>query len=171
MKTIYCESGLLWTDLLWTRSVMYWTVINVACYESALLWTWSVMNVVCMNVICYERGLLWTWSVTNVACLWIGSDVPESFLSSQSQVRVTIPSSQSRVRVIWNFVESSQSRVMTSSSRVRVESQEWSSHFESLVYKLESMSSHTNFKLFLYIFAYRSANGPSVAVGPPVDLQ
>ena len=118
MKTIYYESGLLWTDLLWTRSVMYWTVINVACYESALLWTWSVMNVVCMNVICYERGLLWTWSVTNVACLWIGSDVPESFLSSQSQVRVTIPSSQSRV--IWNFVESESSHDFVKSSQSRV---------------------------------------------------
>jgi len=27
------------------------------------------------------------------------------------------------------------------------------------------------FKLFLYIFGYRSTNGPSVAIGPPVDLQ
>jgi len=42
---------------------------------------------------------------------------------------------------------------------------------ESLVYKLESMSSHTNFKLFLYIFGYMSTSGPSVAIGPPVDLQ
>jgi len=50
---------------------------------------------------------------------------------------------------------------MTWSSRARVESQEWSSHFESLVYKLESMSSHTNFGLFPHIFA----------IGPPVDLQ
>jgi len=33
------------------------------------------------------------------------------------------------------------------------------------------MSSHTNFKLFLYIFGYRSTSGPSVAIGPPVDLQ
>jgi len=29
------------------------------------------------------------------------------------------------------------------------------------------MSSHTNFKLFLYIFGYRSTSGPSVAIGPP----
>jgi len=87
------------------------------------------------------------------------------------RVRVTSPSSQSRARVIRNFVESSQSRVMTWSSRVRVESHKWSSHFESLVYKLESMSSHTDFKLFLYIFGYRSTSGSSVATGPPVDLQ
>jgi len=33
------------------------------------------------------------------------------------------------------------------------------------------MSSHTNFELFLFIFGYRSANGPSVVIGPPVDLQ
>jgi len=75
--------------------------------------------------------------------------VPESFFSSHSQVKV-----------ISNFVESSQ-----------VESQERSSHFESLVYKLQSMSSQTNFKLFLYIFGYGSTIGPSEAIGPPVDLQ
>jgi len=28
-----------------------------------------------------------------------------------------------------------------------------------------------NFKLFLYIFSYRSTSGPSMAIGPPVDLQ
>jgi len=45
---------------------------------------------------------------------------------------------------------------------------------ESLVYKLESMSSYTKirtFPLFLYIFGYRSTSGPSVAIGTPVDLQ
>jgi len=54
---------------------------------------------------------------------------------------------------------------MTWSSRVRVESQEWSSHFESYVYNLESMSSHTNFKLFLYIFGYRSTSGNVQPIG------
>jgi len=33
------------------------------------------------------------------------------------------------------------------------------------------MLSHTIFELFLFIFGYRSANGPSVAIGPQVDLQ
>jgi len=41
---------------------------------------------------------------------------------------------------------------MTWSSRVRVESQELSSHFESLVCKLESMSSHTKFHIFSTTF-------------------
>jgi len=26
-------------------------------------------------------------------------------------------------------------------------------------------------QLYLYIFGYRSTSGPSVAIGPPVDLQ
>jgi len=43
------------------------------------------------------------------------SDVPESSLSSQSRVRATSPSSQSHLK----FFESSQSRVMTWSSRFR----------------------------------------------------
>ena len=42
--------------------------MNVVCYERGLLWTWSVMNWSVMNVVCYERGLLWTWSVMNVVC-------------------------------------------------------------------------------------------------------
>jgi len=42
--------------------------------------------------------------------------------------------------------ESESSKIF--SSRVRVESQEGSSHLESLVYKLESMSSHTKFQTF-----------------------
>jgi len=45
---------------------------------------------------------------------------------------------------------------------------------ESLVYKLESMSSRTKiqtFPLLLYIVGYRCTSGPSVAIGPPVDLQ
>jgi len=83
-------------------------------------------------------------------------------LESESRairVRVESESRALRVRVESESskIFSSQSRVMTWSSRVRVESQEWSRHFESLVYKLESMSSHTNFKLFLYIFGYRSS--------------
>ena len=47
---------------------------------------------------------------------------------------------------------------MTWSSRVRVESQELSSHFESLVCKLESMSSHTKFYVFsTTLFCYDMA--------------
>ena len=71
--------------------------------------------------------------------------------------RVTIPSSQSRV--IGIFFESSQSRVMTWSSRVRVESQNLSSHFESLVCQPESMSSQMKLNiviiiLFKYFFIF-----------------
>ena len=67
------------------------------------------------------------------------SDVSESFLSSQSH------------KPFWSEgskIFSSRVRVMTWSSRVRVKSQELSSHFESLVCKLESMSSHTEFYVF-----------------------
>jgi len=41
---------------------------------------------------------------------------------------------------------------MTWSSRVRVESQKLSSHFESLACKLESMSSHMKFHIFSIAF-------------------
>jgi len=34
-----------------------------------------------------------------------------------------------------------------------------------------NLSSYTNFKLFLFIFGYRSTSGPSVAIGPSVDIQ
>jgi len=74
------------------------------------------------------------------------------------------------VRVIFVDSESSQShklcelesskfsscrfrvRVMTWSRRVRVESQELLSHFESLVCKIESISSHTKFHIFSTTF-------------------
>ena len=95
------------------------------------------------------------------------SDVPESFLSSQSHEPFESELSQSYLKFFW--VESEPSHDLIESSQSRVTT--WSSHYESLVYKLESMSSHTNFKLFLYIFGYRSTSGPSVAIGPPVDLQ
>jgi len=69
-------------------------------------------------------------------------------VESESQalrVRVELESSKifsSPVRV----------RVMTWSSRVRVESRELSSHFESLVCKLQSISSHTKFHVFSTTF-------------------
>jgi len=56
------------------------------------------------------------------------SDVSESFFSSQNHKPLELESSK---------IVSSRVRVMTWSSRVRVESQELSSHFESLVCKLE----------------------------------
>ena len=62
----------------------------------------------------------------------------ESFLSSQNHKFVESESWLGRVRV----------RVMTRSSRVRIESQELSSHYEALVCKFESMSSHTKFHVF-----------------------
>jgi len=59
-----------------------------------------------------------------------------------------------RVRVIQKFFESE--RVMTWSSRVRDKSQEVSSHFESLVCQLESISSHMKFHIFpMSIFAMK----------------
>ena len=77
---------------------------------------------------------------------WVsGSDVLESFMSSQSHKPFESESSKffsSRVSV----------RVMTWSSRIRVESQELSSRFESLVCKLESMSSHRKFLFYIDIF-------------------
>ena len=62
------------------------------------------------------------------------SDVSESFLSSQSH----------------KPFESESSKIF--SSRVRGESQEFSSHFESLVSKLESMSSHMKVYVFYDMF-------------------
>jgi len=41
---------------------------------------------------------------------------------------------------------------MTGLSRVRVESQKLSSHFESFICKLESMSSHKNIHIFSITF-------------------
>jgi len=53
---------------------------------------------------------------------------------------------------------------MTWSSRVNVESQELSSHFESLVFKLESMSSQMKFHIFpMACFCYEMA--PTFSVG------
>ena len=62
---------------------------------------------------------------------WLTNDVSASFLSSQSWFRVTTPSSQSHLKFF---------RVESESwhGRVRVESQELSSHFESFVCQLES---------------------------------
>ena len=71
------------------------------------------------------------------------SDVPESFLSSQSPKPLESESSK---------IFSSGVKVMTWSSRVRVEPRELSSHFESLLCKLESMSSHTKFHVFSTTF-------------------
>ena len=67
------------------------------------------------------------------------SDVPESFLSSQSHKPFESESSQSH----YNFFQ-----VESWLTRVRIESQELSSHFESLVCMLESMSSHIKFQFF-----------------------
>jgi len=51
-----------------------------------------------------------------------------------------------------NFFPDKQSRVMTWSIRVTIESQELSSHFESLVWKLKPMSRETKFNIFLMSF-------------------
>ena len=92
--------------------------------------------------------------------------IPVMCPSHFCRFRVTSPSSQSHLNFFrvesesWlGRVESESSeffssriRVMTWSSRVRVKSQELSSHFESLVCKLESMPSHTKFHVFLQHF-------------------
>jgi len=91
--------------------------------------------------------------------------------------RVMSPSSQSRVESesSWVRVELSQSRVESESSWVRVELSQ--SRVTRMIESLRVTCwharvnvSHTNFKLFLYIFGYPSASGSSVAIGPPVDL-
>jgi len=76
-------------------------------------------------------------------------------------VESRVESQALRVRVIWIFFESSQSRDMTWSSRVRVESQNLSSHFESLVCQLESLSSQMKLnivvifrKKYFFIFLF-----------------
>jgi len=80
------------------------------------------------------------------------SDVLKSFLSSQSRVRVTSPSRQGYL----NYFRVESEQVMTWSSRVKVESQELSSHLEWLVCKLVSMSSSCqrrwNWTFFLWLF-------------------
>ena len=77
----------------------------------------------------------------NQSELSISSDVPGSFLSSQSHK--PFESESSKI-----FCVESESWL----GRVRVESQELSSHFESLVCKLESMSSHTKIHIFSTTF-------------------
>jgi len=59
--------------------------------------------------------------------------MPESFLSSQSH----------------KPFESESSKIFSSQSHDLVESQKLSSHFESLVCRLESMSSHMKFYIFM----------------------
>ena len=61
------------------------------------------------------------------------------------RVRVTSPSSQTHLKFF---------RVESESWLGRVESRELSSHFESLVCKLESMWSHTKFHVFSTTFFY-----------------
>jgi len=73
-------------------------------------------------------------------------DVLESYLSSYESGLISSPSSQ-RHQI---FQESSYDLVETSH---RVESQELSSHFESLVGKVESMSIQMNFDIFPMFFA------------------
>ena len=67
----------------------------------------------------------------------------ELFLSSQSHNPLESDSSK---------IFSSPVSVMIWSSRVRVDSRELSSHFESLVFKPESISSHTKFHVFSTTF-------------------
>jgi len=77
-----------------------------------------------------------------------GSEVPESFFSSQNRVRDTSPSSQRRVIVIQIFFDASQRQVKTWSRRVRAKLQELTSHFKSLICKLVSMSSQMKFHIY-----------------------
>ena len=107
--------------------------------------------VACFHAVRLFIFVLILWKLQPHFTLWLSdwvlrhcsSDVSESFLSSQSHKALESESSK---------IFSSRIRVTTWSSRVRVESQELSSHFESLVCncKLESMSSHTKFHVFFY---------------------
>jgi len=89
-------------------------------------------------------------STTKQISITATSDVPESFLSSLIRVRVTSPLSKSRVSHLKFFQVESESDLWL--GRVRVESQKLSSHFQSLVCKLESMSSHMKFHIFSITF-------------------
>ena len=96
------------------------------------------------------------FSLVAGVCVISISDEPESFLSSQSRVTVTNPSSQSRVRIIWNFVESESSHDLVESSHKngRFTSSYWfTSSSQCRVIQISNFS---------YIF---------LAIGPPVDLQ
>ena len=74
------------------------------------------------------------------------SDVPDSFLSSQSHKPFESESSQ---------IFSSRNRAMTWPSRVRSESQELSSHHGPLVFKLEPMSSQMKLHFFSMTYALK----------------
>ena len=69
-------------------------------------------------------------------------------LSHFCRVRDTSPSSQSHLKFL---------RFRSWLGRVRVESQELSSHFESLVSKLESMSCQRKFDITAVFFCYEMA--------------
>jgi len=80
------------------------------------------------------------------------------------RVRVTSPKSQSHWKFCRVVSESSHDLVESNHKNGRVTTSHWftsSSHCRVI----------QNFKLFLYILGHRSASGPSVAIGSPVDLQ
>jgi len=82
-----------------------------------------------------------------LCCMLRINYAPETFLSSQSGVKVTSHSNQRRVRVTYNFFLSSQNRVMTWSSRVRKNYLVTSSHwFKSL----SQGRNKSNFTFFLW---------------------
>ena len=60
-------------------------------------------------------------------------------------------------------------KIFFESSHDLVESQEPSSHFESLVYKLESMSAQMKFNIFLCLFLLQ--NGIQPATKTPKELK
>ena len=74
-------------------------------------------------------------------------DVPESFLSSQSH----------------EPFESESSKILSSHKNGRVTS--------SHCFTSSSQCPVIQISNFSYIFGYRSSSGPSVAIGPPVDIQ
>jgi len=77
------------------------------------------------------------WPMSTQWYFKIVSDVPESFLSSQSRKHFESDASKSFSSLGW------------------IESQELSSHFEPLVCELESMSSKITFNIFPVIFYYK----------------
>jgi len=88
----YYEHGLLWTKSAINGSVMNmicneWVCYELVCYELVCFQMWSVMNVVCYERVCYEHGLLWRRSVMNgsVCCehglLWTWSVINGSAMN------------------------------------------------------------------------------------------
>jgi len=106
----------------------------------AWLWNFLLSLGLSLEVLTGSRSRLQHWQILHhwprTGYYTLAVICPSHFC----RVRITSPSSQSHLK-FFRFIV----RVMTWSSRIKVESKELSSRFESLVCNLESMSSFTKF--------------------------